>query len=67
MFKEYNKIKEAEQKALFIGGVVKRSGTLAISWGKYGGFYWYCKYTKRLCLGWIAFTYIPNDLDNLLK
>jgi len=47
--------------------VVKRSGTLAISWGKYGGFYWHWKYTKRLCLGWIAFTYLPNDLDNLLK
>lgn len=44
-----------------------KNGTLAISWGEYAGFYWHSKYSKRLCLGWIAFTYIPNDLDDLLN
>jgi hypothetical protein len=68
-FEELNAecLAEDKQKNCNIPDVVKRSGTLAISWGKYGGFYWHWKYTKRLCLGWIAFTYLPNDLDNLLK
>lgn len=38
--------------------------TILITIGKYGGFYYkggknYC--SKRLCLGWIAFTYIGMD------
>jgi hypothetical protein len=41
--------------------------TIALSIGKYGGFYWNSGYTKRLCLGWVAFTYIPKDLDEVLN
>jgi hypothetical protein len=47
--------------------VVKRGGTLSISWGKYGGFYWRRGYTTRLCLGWIALTYFREDLDEILS
>ncbi len=43
------------------------SGSLVFSWGKYGGFYFFRGYTKRLCLGWIAFTYIPKDLNEVLN
>gem|GEM_PF-5994732 len=36
-----------------------------ISIGRWGGIYWSSGYTKRLCLGWIAFTFIPMDDDFL--
>lgn len=39
--------------------------TLMISIGAWGGVYLHWSYTKRLCLGWIAFTYIPRDDDFL--
>lgn len=35
--------------------------TICISIGKWGGIYWFSGFTKRLCLGWIALTYIPVD------
>lgn len=35
--------------------------TWMISFGSYGGFYWYNRFTKRLCLGWMAITYFPQD------
>lgn len=38
-----------------------------MSWGNYGGFYFHNKYTKRLCLGWVAFTFIPDDIDEILN
>lgn len=41
-------------------------GSLILSWGSYGGFYVINSFSKRVCLGWIAFTYIPEDIDNLL-
>jgi hypothetical protein len=41
--------------------------TVAISIGNYGGFYFYNGYSKRICLGFIAITYIPEDLDNFLN
>jgi hypothetical protein len=34
--------------------------------GKYGGFYIHWKYTKRLCLGWVAVTFIPIDIDEIM-
>jgi len=37
--------------------------TLAVSYGSYGGFYWFNGYSTRICLGWIAFTFIPKDFD----
>lgn len=44
----------------------KLKGTLSLSWGEYGGFYFNKGYMTRLCLGWIAFTYIPEELDKLI-
>lgn len=41
--------------------------TLALSIGKWGGFYLHRGHTLRLCLGWIAVTFIPRDLDELLQ
>lgn len=41
-------------------------GTFCISWGDYGGFYFYRGYTSRLCLGWIAFTYLPLEIDDIV-
>jgi len=37
-----------------------------ISIGKWGGFYFHRGYATRLCLGFIAITLLPEDLDNLL-
>jgi len=42
-------------------------GTISISWGSYGGFYTTSGYTKRICLGWVAFTYYPDDIDVYLN
>jgi hypothetical protein len=42
-------------------------GSVVLSWGKYGGFYFNKGYTTRLCFGWVAFTYIPDDIDNILN
>lgn len=39
------------------------SGTLALSWGRYGGFY---AHRYRLCFGWLALTWLPLDLDDVL-
>jgi hypothetical protein len=41
--------------------------TLSLSFGGWGGFYFHRDYTIRLCLGWIALTWIPQDLDDLLR
>jgi hypothetical protein len=41
--------------------------TLALSFGKFGGFYFYSGWTKRLCLGWVSLTFIPEDLDLFLE
>lgn len=43
---------------------VKR-GTLAISWGAWGGCYVQRGYTWRVCVGWVALTYVPIELDDL--
>jgi hypothetical protein len=42
-------------------------GTFSISWGKYGGWYILLRYTKRICLGWVAITYFPFDIDEKLN
>ena len=42
-------------------------GSFTISWGRYGGFYFHKGFSTRLCLGWVAFTYFPQDLDVLIK
>jgi hypothetical protein len=41
--------------------------TLAISFGPWGGFYRHWGYTKRICLGWVAITYLPVDLDAVIE
>ena len=38
--------------------------TISITFGRYGGFYIYWGYTKRICLGWMAITLFPFDLDD---
>lgn len=37
-----------------------------ISLGKWGGIYWYSGFGWRLCLGWIAITFLPMDYDDFL-
>lgn len=39
-------------------------GTLAVSWGPWGGLY---VHRARLCLGWVALTYVPIELDDLME
>jgi hypothetical protein len=41
--------------------------SLMINVGQYGGFYFHYGYTKRICLGWIAFTIFPIDLDGVIR
>ena len=43
---------------------MKARFSLIISFGKYGGFYLKKGYCIRLCLGWVALTYLPQDIDN---
>lgn len=38
--------------------------TLMLTVGKWGGIY--CR-SGRLCLGWLAFTFMPFDIDPLLE
>ena len=40
--------------------------TIALSFGRWGGIYVAFGYTWRVCLGWVALTVIPRDLDGLL-
>lgn len=41
------------------------SGTLALSWGAYGGFY---LHPRRICLGWVALTLIPRvEIEDLMR
>lgn len=42
-------------------------GTICISWGKYGGFYFRSNWATRLCLGWIAITYFPEEIDKIVE
>jgi hypothetical protein len=40
-------------------------GTLALSWGAYGG--WYaCRH--RICLGWVALTLVPDvEIEDMMR
>ena len=50
-----------------------KGGTLSISWGEWGGFYWRrhritrLGSTWRLCLGSFAVTHVPIEIDDLLE
>lgn len=40
------------------------TGTIALSWGPWGGFY---VHPRRVCLGWVALTYVPDvEVDDLM-
>lgn len=41
-----------------------RGVSFLIAVGSYGGFY---VTRERLCLGWIALTYFPYDLENVMN
>jgi hypothetical protein len=40
--------------------------TIWLSIGRYGGFYVSKGYMFRICLGWIAITFAPFDVDEVL-
>ena len=40
--------------------------TLSVTVGKWGGFYFCREWCWRLCLGWLALTWFPQDLDQFL-
>ena len=39
--------------------------TFIINVGKWGGIYWHRGFVTRLCLGWVAFSFLPIDIDKL--
>lgn len=41
--------------------------SLIFSIGKWGGFYVHIGYTFRICLGWVAITFVPQDIDFVLQ
>jgi hypothetical protein len=45
---------------------MKKGFSIILSVGNYGGFYWHKGYTKRVCIGWVSITFIPDDIDNIL-
>lgn len=40
--------------------------SIILSIGRYGGVYVVWGWSKRICLGWVALTVIPADIDRLL-
>lgn len=40
---------------------------LMISVGTWGGIYAHWGWSKRVCLGWVAITWLPVDGDEVLK
>lgn len=44
-----------------------RRGTLSLSWGAYGGFYVHLGFASRICLGWVALTYFPIEIEDLMR
>jgi hypothetical protein len=41
--------------------------TFLISIGQWSGIYFYKGFTTRLCLGWVAFTFIPLDDTEIMQ
>lgn len=39
---------------------------IALSWGHWAGVYVIRGYCVRLCLGWVAITYVPVELEELI-
>lgn len=44
-----------------------REGSVIVSVGRYGGFYVHRGHTLRICLGWIALTVVPFDIDRVFQ
>lgn len=40
--------------------------SFVISFGRWGGFYFMRGFQTRVCLGWVALTYIPMDYDEVI-
>jgi hypothetical protein len=40
--------------------------SIILSFGKWGGVYVSRGYSWRICLGWMAITFIPRDIDDVL-
>ena len=40
--------------------------SIVINFGAWGGFYVIWGYTKRVCLGWMAITLVPFDVDQVM-
>ena len=46
----------------------RKGKSLVVSYGRWGGFYFHHgENAIRLCLGWIAITIIPADIDDLFE
>lgn len=45
----------------------RRTGTIVLSWGPYGGLYVHARPPRRICLGWVALTYSPIEFDSLME
>jgi hypothetical protein len=41
--------------------------SLVFSIGKWGGIYFHIGYTVRVCLGFVAITWLPVDIDLVLE
>ena len=41
--------------------------SIIFSFGKYGGFYFYRRWATRICFGWFAITFIPEDIDDTFE
>ena len=40
--------------------------SIILSFGKWGGVYAHGGHSWRLCLGWVAITLLPEDIDDVL-
>jgi len=45
----------------------RRTWTLALSWGPTGGRYVHNGFAKRACLGRLAMTFVPIEIDDLME
>lgn len=41
--------------------------SIILSFGRWGGVYYHGGWSKRLCLGWVALTLLPADIDPILR
>jgi len=44
-----------------------KKGNISVSWGGYGGFYIHIGFAKRICLGWVAVSFMPLEIDDLIE